>query len=1538
MRISIIRSRLIEDLLLPKTIEGTFWIKDFDINGNKSNLISIEAENNKWKIVNNNESYTVDIEDNKIDNVTLELNKFYTIYNTTTKTKLKFYTSSIELNNTSYSINNSIVNKITIGKNESNNIIYNTLEDITLTLTLAENDVIVNISNEINTPIYKNNSRINSNTKLKNGDILFINGLRIIYYEEIDNILERYLFVDNTAKVNLVEKSVKSIVNSEYNEDDEEIEYPLYEEKDYFNKKPRFVSTIKPLDIKIDNPPSKMPENKMPLLLTIGPMITMSLTSLLMGYMALQNVLNNQVTWAQAMPSLIICFAMLAGVIIWPLLTRMYTKKMTKKQEKEKTEKYTEYLESKRKIINDAKTEQKNILCNKYLSTKECSEVILRNYTTLWERRIEDEDYLCVNLGNGTYNMFINLPVPEEHFQMEKDSLDEKVKELYNEKKMLENVPVVYSFIKNYISAFIGEDVIVHEYLKQILIQLLAFQSYDNLKIVILTDEENAHYFDFLKSLPHLFKDDKKMRFFGTNTNEYKEICYYLDRVYNERVEKFKDDKNSKLDKTYLIITNNFKKIRDYSIIKKILDNENYFGFSLLIADNKITNLPSECNSFIKLNVEKGVLQNTKSTEQENIEFNINLKEDIDYDSCSHILSNMPIDIEDSIDGKIPSKLGFLEMYDVGKVEQLNASSRWEQNNPTINLQAPVGIGKNGELIILDTHENFHGPHGLIAGSTGSGKSEFIITFILSLAINYSPEEVQFILIDYKGGGLAGAFDNSNIKLPHLVGTITNLDTNDMNRSFASIESELKRRQEIFNKTRELTGESTIDIYKYQRMYREKIVNEPISHLFIICDEFAELKMQKYEFMEQLISTARIGRSLGIHLILATQKPSGIVDPQIWSNTRFRICMKVQDKVDSNEIIKCSDAAYINNIGRFYFQVGYNEIFVLGQSAYTGGKYIPLDKAKKTIDSNIEFIDNIGNVIKTTSTKNNTFVVNEQLGEELVNIVKYLDKTAKEKNLIVKPLWLERLSSIIYISSLIKKYNYNKKPYNIDLIVGEYDVPSNQEQKLLTLSLTDKGNSVIYGVSGSGKENFITTILYSSLIYYSPEELNYYVIDFGSSIVRIFENANIIGDIINREDEEKIENLFKLIEKELDKRKQFFYQYNGEYTSYIKNNKTIIPALVVIINNFELFDEMYEKYYERLVMLTRECNKYGIYFIITCSTPNGLKSKLKQNFGNIYALNQNKEDDYSTIFGNVKKTYPSNIYGRGIIKEDNIYEFQTAVVTDIDNINNSIKEIINIYNQKYPVKARRIPVLPDTINYNELDLSTLKDTECPIGLNKETLEISKLDFNKNYITLLTGNDIFSSTKVVNNLLYEFLNKKLYTIVINTEDIDIKEDIINNTNYNNKVYINIFNWLKEYINNKEQEYINNNYDKDIFNKQDRVVCMIIGITNFISKLDKDSSHEFEELITKAKELEVIDFIFIDTATNLKTLEYEQWFKKNINLNNGIWIGNGISTQYNFRINNKLDSFSKETPNDYCYVIKNGNAEYVKIIDNIVLGEK
>ena len=159
-------------------------------------------------------------------------------------------------------------------------------------------------------------------------------------------------------------------------------------------------------------------------------------------------------------------------------------------------------------------------------------------------------------------------------------------------------------------------------------------------------------------------------------------------------------------------------------------------------------------------------------------------------------------------------------MFGVGNVEQLNSLNRWKDNNPTKTLKTEIGINDNGDPFILDLHEKQHGPHGLIAGMTGSGKSETIISYILSMAVNYSPEEVAFVLIDYKGGGLAGAFVNKElgIRLPHVVGTITNLDKAEINRSLASIESELRRRQEKFNEVRDMTGESTIDIYKYQRL------------------------------------------------------------------------------------------------------------------------------------------------------------------------------------------------------------------------------------------------------------------------------------------------------------------------------------------------------------------------------------------------------------------------------------------------------------------------------------------------------------------------------------------------------------------------------------------------------------------------------------------------------------------------------------------------------------------------------------------------
>ena len=451
------------------------------------------------------------------------------------------------------------------------------------------------------------------------------------------------------------------------------------------------------------------------------------------------------------------------------------------------------------------------------------------------------------------------------------------------------------------------------------------------------------------------------------------------------------------------------------------------------------------------------------------------------------------------------------------------------------------------------------------------GKSEFIITYILSMAVNYHPYEVQFVLIDYKGGGLAGAFENkeTGVSLPHLTGTITNLDVAEMNRTLVSIKSELQRRQRVFNETKDKLGKSTIDIYKYQKYYRDGLIEDPMSHLFIISDEFAELKQQQPEFMDELISIARIGRSLGVHLILATQKPSGVVNDQIWSNSKFKVCLKVQSRSDSMEMIKRPEAASIKEAGRFYLQVGYDDLFQLGQSAWAGAKYIPSDKILKKVDDSINFISHTGDKYKNIEDLV-TVDTTQDYGDQLTNIVKYICDLGKKEEIKTSKLWLDAIPEKIFVQNLKTKYNYQPEPYNITPVIGEYDDPANQKQGISLLKISG-GNTLIFGIGGSGKENLLNTIIYSCITEHRPEEINFYIVDCGAETLKVFNKIPHVGAVATTGEEEKIYGIFDYIVEEIDRRRNLFADFGGSYKEYIANsndeNDTMYVEIKEIMEN-----------------------------------------------------------------------------------------------------------------------------------------------------------------------------------------------------------------------------------------------------------------------------------------------------------------------------------------------------------------------------------
>lgn len=1500
---------------LPIKKIGNFWLTD----NNGTNIINIKGENNDW-IISGSDSTKILPDDGKT--VFLKNNNYYVVE----KNNKQYVVYTNKINDDTFDCYNvSNVQEVTVGK-EKNNVVSISVPYFTATqFTLIKENQNWKIKKEEKALIYCNDEYIDKTEKiLKNGDVINSFGFKIVVSKDL-------FFINNPLDLSTTLSKVK-FDNSEQVTDEEIINKNLYEDSDYFLRSPRVRNIIETPSIRVDSPPAKENMQETPLIMTLAPMITMAASSMVTLATTLQAVTSGERTIKQALPTLIICIAMIFSMFIWPFVTRTYEKKQRIKREENRQEKYKQYLNYKRDEILKEFESQKKTLEENMISTDICYDSILNKRISLWQRRMDQGDFLTVRIGKGNAPFNANISYASEEFTMEDDNLKKMLESLIDEYKTLNNVPIGYSLTENYLTAVSGIYPKYIDFLNNIFLQLMDFHSYHDLKIVVFTNNKNAKRWKYLKESPYCFSNDKQIRFFATNTEEMQEISEYLLPRFNARIENGGNTEKindfSIYASYYLILIDDIDAARKIDIVNSVLAAKRSYGYSMIIVEEKLSKIPSEVSRFITIGDKASAVLNSENNSQ--IRFNDEINNTYDMEKVVNVLSNLPL-YQESRQKQLPNSVTFLEMFGVGQIEQLNVLNRWKNNDPVKTLKTEVGINENGDPFIIDLHEKFHGPHGLIAGMTGSGKSEFIITLVLSIAVNYSPEEVAFVLIDYKGGGLAGAFTNTELgqKLPHVVGTITNLDKTEINRALSSIQSELRRRQERFNEVRDKLGESTIDIYKYQKLYREGIINEPIPHLIIVCDEFAELKDQQPDFMDDLISTARIGRSLGVHLILATQKPSGVVDAQIWSNAKFKICLKVQDRADSMEMIKSDLAAELKNVGRFYLSVGYNEYFAMGQAAWAGAQYYPNKEYKKQADKNLYFIDNIGSVNKSI---NNT-IAKKMLkpeGEELKNIVNYLINICGESNFKINQLWLEKLSSTILLDNLLKKYNYAKTPFDINPIIGEYDDPYNQLQGLLTLPIGKEGNAIIYGIAESGKDEFLSTFVYSSIMTYDTSEINLYLLDFGAETLQNFKDAPQVGDVILNGDDEKLQNLAKMLYSEMNKRKKLFTSYNGNYDDFIKSSGQTLPNIVVVINSIEVLNEMYQDYIDDLTSIIREGTKYGINFVITTTSPSTIKFKISQSCKITMALQMKEETDYKDLFGKTGGIIPSQCVGRGLVKLDRVVEYQTASIA-IENSLEKIKEFISLLNEKGVNKAKAVPVMPNIIEIKRFGQKYQGLNSVPVGLTKETLTSYLYDYSKTVVNLISASEFDNMRIFINNFIKILeTNNTFNTFVIDA--FNYFEDFNYKVNYTNNNFNKIVDSLSDFDNKIQSLLEKNDMNLKSISAVNRNCIVILGIEKFLNKLDDEHKEMFTKILKNQKEVLKLTFIFIDIPAAFKKYEYEEWYKECINSNDGIWIGSGITSQYTIKLStqpNKINTIE----NDYAVVVKNGIPSIVKIVNEI-----
>ena len=1519
MNLYLFEKNKISTFALPSKYIGNFWMT----NSKGDNVVNIGAHDNSW-VISGGDTTKIYLNNSVFASLTLQLKNYYLIEKDAEKYIL------LAINNLDNTFNTYLVGDtvtLKVGNTNDSNIYTNIPYFKNSFFTLNYNNSVWTLVNPNGLRIYNNNNLMVWDAVLQNGDVINFYGLRIILSFKV--VIINNLFGDLRVTNEL---SITNLNSMDEITQEEIQNIPRYKNENYFLRSPRLRRSIKTLQMRIDSPPQRENFQEMPLIYTLGPMLTMGASSAITLINSMSQLGGGEKTLKQVLPTIVISIAMLTSMLVWPFLTRMYEKRRKKKKEKERQIRYSNYLAKKEKELSSEYNNQIDILNENLLLTTTCYDMIVNRQRTLWERKTEQNDFLTVRIGIGQVPFDANISYQVEDFTMDDDNLKKELDSLIEKYRTLNNVPIGYSFAKNNITAING---VFPKYIfavKNYLLQLMAYHSYDDLKIAVFTNKSNAERWEYMKKMPYSFSNDKQIRFFAVNTEEMQDVSNYLSQIFDYRKSIFDESSNGKIGYSsfkgyYLILIDDIDMARKIGIVEDVLESKINLGFSLLILEDKLSKIPSECNNFIVIGNKTSGILNSESDDNQ-IKFKDEIINNFNMENCVLSLSNLPIYF-DTKENTMPSMVTFLELFGVGQVEQLNSINRWRDNNPTKSLKAPVGVNENGDPFILDIHEKYHGPHGLVAGMTGSGKSEFIITYILSMAINYSPEEVAFVLIDYKGGGLTGAFEDpeTGMKLPHIVGTITNLDKAEINRALSSINSELRRRQKIFNKAREIHGESTVDIYKYQRMYREGIVEEPMPHLIIISDEFAELKAQQPDFMDDLISTARIGRSLGVHLILATQKPSGVVDAQIWSNSKFKICLKVQDKADSMEMIKCANAAELKEVGRFYLSVGYNEYFALGQAAWAGAPYYPSKEYKKPVDKKIYFINNVGFPIKSidnTISKRNF----KADGEELSAILKYIINVSSNFNLKIRKLWLDKIPHNIYFSKLIKKYKYVKQNYVLNPIIGEYDNPFDQKQSLLTLPITAEGNLLVYGMGDSGKDEFLQSLLYSLISTYSTDEINIYALDFGAETLLNFSDAPQVGNVIINGDDEKIENLLKMLYSEMNKRKKMFMSYNGNYIDYIKYSGLKIPNIVVLINLVEVMTEIYEKYTNQFINIIREGSKYGIYFAVTTTNQNSIRFKMSQCFKQVLCLQMINESEYKDILGKTNGLLPTSCLGRGLVKLDRVCEFQTAFIDTEEKKYSTIKQTVDSLLNNGMEKAKLIPMMPEIIELNLFAKRYRGIDSIPLGIYKENLSFCLYDFSKNVVNLISSSDFECMTNFILNFA-NVLNKNnsFNKIILDAEHLF--EGMDNNFYVNNN-FEKILDSLSLIDKDNFKIFTESNMSYKVIENKANTLCIIIGLEKFIDKLDSQHKNIFKEILEHNKDMSKINFVFIDIPAGFKKFEYEAWYKESVDNNDGLWIGSGITQQYVLKSLTQSVEMSKIS-NDFGIVLKNGMPYVIKFIN-------